>query len=210
MLTQKIFTLAQSGSEVILWFLIALSIISVTLIIERFLVIRKLFYYSDQVIRSIRDAIQSANLQEIEEISRLKDSLEGRALGYGLRYVKEHGPNGLEEIFNSYALMEKPILERNLNFLATLGSNAPFVGLLGTVLGIMKAFHDLGGSSQGDAKVVMVGIAEALVATAVGLFVAIPAVVAYNHFQKQVKNLLQNLELVKEVCLAYCKQNKGI
>jgi biopolymer transport protein ExbB len=104
-------------------------------------------------------------------------------------------------------LLERQGLERNLSFLATVGSNAPFVGLLGTVLGIMKAFNDLG-SSAGDAQAIMVGIAEALVATAVGLLVALPAVVAYNSYQKQVRNILQNLESVKELCLAYSKRKR--
>ena len=95
------------------------------------------------------------------------------------------------------------------HFLATVGSNAPFIGLLGTVFGIMKAFNDLG-VSQGDAASVMVGIAEALVATAVGLFVAIPAVVAYNIYQKQVKQVMQNLETVRELSLAYAKRKPGL
>ena len=80
----------------------------------------------------------------------------------------------------------------DLSFLGTLGSNAPFVGLFGTVLGIIKAFHDLGAVNVKGAAVqqtVMAGISEALVATAVGLAVAIPAVVAYNGFQRWLKNM---------------------
>ncbi len=80
-------------------------------------------------------------------------------------------------------------LERNLTFLASVGSNAPFIGLFGTVLGIIRAFADLVGNIDGGADVVMAGISEALVATAVGIFVAIPAVVAYNAFQRQVDKL---------------------
>ncbi len=80
-------------------------------------------------------------------------------------------------------------LERNLTFLASVGSNAPFIGLFGTVLGIIRAFADLVGNLDGGADVVMAGISEALVATAVGIFVAVPAVVAYNAFQRQVDKL---------------------
>jgi biopolymer transport protein ExbB len=80
-------------------------------------------------------------------------------------------------------------LERNLTFLASVGSNAPFIGLFGTVLGIIRAFADLAGNLDGGADVVMAGISEALVATAVGIFVAVPAVVAYNAFQRQVDKL---------------------
>ena len=72
--------------------------------------------------------------------------------------------------------------ERGLAFLGTLGNNAPFVGLFGTVLGIIRAFHDLAGNSLQGSQAVMAGIAEALVATAVGLLVALPAVATYNAF----------------------------
>ncbi|MEI7973576.1 MAG: MotA/TolQ/ExbB proton channel family protein, partial [Bdellovibrio sp.] len=97
-------------------------------------------------------------------------------------------------------------LEKSLGFLATIGSNAPYIGLLGTVLGIMKAFHDLATAPEAGQQTVMAGISLALVATAAGLFVAIPAVVAYNAYQKQVKGILQSLDALKEMCLAYAKK----
>ncbi len=128
-------------------------------------------------------------------------------MSYGLRHVRERGPAGLEEIFTSYASIERPVLEKYLGFLATVGSNAPFIGLLGTVFGIMDAFRGMA-QSQGDAKAVMIGISQALLATAVGLIVAIPAVIAYNYFQKQVKGILLNLDSVKDLCLAYAKSAK--
>jgi biopolymer transport protein ExbB len=87
---------------------------------------------------------------------------------------------------------ERPRYERSLSFLGTLGNNAPFVGLFGTVLGIIKAFNDLGQASAKGATIqetVMTGISEALVATAVGLAVAIPAVVAFNGFSRWLKTL---------------------
>lgn len=202
MLTQKIFAAAQSGAEGILWLLIILSVFSIAIIFERWLSLGRHKKNSANANDIMQEALQSNNLDELEAISKDRNSIEGRALAYGLRHVKENGKEGLEHIFNSYAIMEKPKLEKYLNFLATVGSNAPFIGLLGTVLGIMKAFKDLS-LSQGDAGAVMTGIAEALVATAVGLFVAIPAVIAYNYFQKQVKNLINGLESVKELCIAY-------
>ncbi len=80
-------------------------------------------------------------------------------------------------------------LERNLTILASIGSNAPFIGLFGTVLGIIRAFHELSGDLTGGADVVMGAISEALVATAVGIFVAIPALAAYNGFMRKVEQL---------------------
>jgi biopolymer transport protein ExbB len=133
------------------------------------------------------------------------ESLEGKAAYMGLKYIKDHGDRGLSEVFNAFSLVEKPKLERFLNFLATIGSNAPYIGLFGTVLGIMKAFNDLATTPDANQQTVMAGISVALLATAAGLFVAIPAVIAYNYFQKQVKLVLSNLVAVKELCLAYAK-----
>ena len=206
MLTEKLFTIAQGGAEVILWIMLALSILSIATILERIFTLRQVSSNSKKIKSRIKDVLQSNNLAELEDLSKDRESLEGRGLSYGLRHVKEHGANGLEEIFNSFALIEKPQLERSLNFLATVGSNAPFIGLLGTVLGIMKAFHDLSHNLASGNEAVMLGIAEALVSTAVGLVVAIPAVIAYNYFQRQVKSAIQSLETVRELCLAYAKK----
>lgn len=85
-------------------------------------------------------------------------------------------------------------LETNLAFLATVGSTSPYVGLLGTVWGIMQAFHALGNVEQATLALVAPGISEALVATAVGLFAAIPAVVAYNRYANQVERLNNRYE----------------
>jgi biopolymer transport protein ExbB len=127
-------------------------------------------------------------------------------LAVALRHKESKGKSGLENIMDGFLLMEKPTLEKNLGFLNTLGNNAPFIGLLGTVLGVVKAFADLAGS-QGNPSVVMTGISEALVATAVGLFVAIPAVAAYNYFHKQVKLIMNNAESIKRLCVAYTESH---
>ena len=82
------------------------------------------------------------------------------------------------------------------------------LAFLGTVFGIMEAFRGLA-QSQGEAAAVMTGISEALVATAVGLLVAIPAIIAFNYFSKQVKSAMQSLDSVRELCLAYAKSSKG-
>lgn len=206
MLTERLFSLAQGGAETILWILLSLSVLSIGLILERFLTLRQVSSHSRRIKARMREALQSNNLDDLEDLSKDRDSLEGRALAYGLRHVKESGTSGLAEIFNSFALLERPALERSLNILATIGSNAPFIGLLGTVLGIMKAFRDLSQNASTGNEAVMLGIAEALVATAVGLVVAIPAVVAYNSFARQVRSALQSLESVRELCLAYAKK----
>lgn len=85
-------------------------------------------------------------------------------------------------------------LETRLGILATFGNNAPFIGLFGTVLGIIQAFHMIGSNNAFDVQPIMQGISEALIATATGLFVAIPCVMAYNYFTRRVKVILTQKE----------------
>ena len=106
--------------------------------------------------------------------------------------------------------MEKPKLEGNLYILGTIASNAPYIGLLGTVMGIMKAFNDLGNAPGQGNEVVMAGIAHALVSTAVGLGLAIPAVIAFNLFQKKVSLILSNIDATKDLCIMFSKVKKGV
>ncbi|MGA9654670.1 MAG: MotA/TolQ/ExbB proton channel family protein, partial [Polyangia bacterium] len=101
---------------------------------------------------------------------------------------------------------ERLAMEKHLGILGTLGNNCPFIGLFGTVLGIIKAFADLSHNQGGGAAVVMAGIAEALVATAVGLMVAIPAVIAYNIFQGRVRRTLGRVDAMAHMILARSRE----
>ena len=112
------------------------------------------------------------------------------------------------------------VLERGTVFLGTVGNNAPFVGLLGTVIGVIAAFEELGHAAPGHgagpgaasqiaSQAVMSNIAEALVATAVGLLVALPAVAAYNYFQRKIAALCQGSEALTNIVLAYLADTSG-
>ena len=202
MLTQKLLAVTQGGSDWILYFLIFLSICSIAVIIERFFSLRSTLSQSRKVSQRAQEGLKANDLKILEDLSRNHEALEGRLLNYALRYAQNPGNKSVEEVMNSYVLMERPQLEKNLGFLATLGNNAPFIGLLGTVLGVVRAFADLSASQQ-NPGIVMAGISEALVATAVGIFVAIPAVAAYNYFQRQVRQILSNSESIKQLCLAF-------
>lgn len=209
MFAEKIFAIAHVIDQSVLWLLLFLSILSLGMILERFFSLRKVANESNKMRLRIKMAIQSNSVEDIEDIARDLNSLEGRGASYALRHMKDSGSRGLEEFFNTWTLVEKPELEKFLGFLATVGSNAPYLGLFGTVLGIMKAFNDLATASEAGQQTVMAGISVALVATAAGLFVAIPAVIFYNYYTKQVRGIFQSLESVKELCLAYAKK-KGI
>ena len=97
----------------------------------------------EKIAQDFKKVLADQDLSEIARLSESSESLEGRALSYGLNHVKKNGSEGLDEIFNSFKTVERPTLEKNLTVLGTIASNAPYVGLLGTVMGIMKAFNDL-------------------------------------------------------------------
>lgn len=202
---ETLFKIAEASAVGILYLMGLLSLISVSIMVERFFALKKISASSSDMAVGFRSMIETQSLDPISKLSESGTSLEAKALGYGLAFVKIHGLGGLDELFNSYKAIERPGLEKNLNILGTIASNAPYVGLLGTVMGIMKAFNDLAHSPGQGNEVVMAGIAHALVSTAIGLAVAIPAVVAFNYFQQKVGLVLSNIDAARDLCLAYSK-----
>jgi biopolymer transport protein ExbB len=208
MLSQKFFALAGGLDLVVLYILLLLSITSIALILERFLTLRRVSEASQETQILLRKALESNNFALVKEVNS-KDSIEAKTIAIVLAHYAKQGSKGLDELFNSHVLSVKPYLERYLNFLATIGSNAPYIGLLGTVLGIMKAFHDLASQTEAGIQSVMAGISGALLATAAGLFVAIPAVMAYNYYQRKVKSILSSVEMAKDLAVVYCKSQES-
>ena len=102
--------------------------------------------------------------------------------------------NEIKRLLRRYETLESVKLEKYLNFLATTGSTTPFIGLFGTVWGIMNAFHGIGSAGSASLAVVAPGIAEALIATAVGLAAAIPAVIAYNYYLSMSRKMIIEME----------------
>ncbi len=209
MFAEKIFAIAHYADQVVLVILIIMSVLSVGMIFERLMTLRKISQESARVRLRIKMALQTNSLQDFEDIAKDPSSLEGRAAAQAMKHFKGSGVSGFEEVFNTFVLTERPDLERYLAVLATIASNAPFIGLLGTVLGIMKAFNDLAQATDAGQQTVMAGISVALVATAAGLFVAIPAGMFYNYFTRKVRGILGSLESVKELGIAYAKR-KGL
>jgi len=188
-LSARFLSLALGGAGWVLWLLIALSVISLAIALER------LWYFrTHRVQKATLLADMQALLRERASIDR-----EGLAPPRADIAAAAEGAKAREKLR----------LERNLAFLATLGSNAPFVGLFGTVLGIIKAFHDLAGSQAGGPSVVMAGISEALVATAVGLMVAIPAVAAFNYFNRRVRAFMCKVDWAAHLAIAELKSEWG-
>lgn len=102
--------------------------------------------------------------------------------------------NEVKRLLRRYETLESVKLEKYLNFLATTGSTSPFIGLFGTVWGIMTSFHGIGSAGSASLAIVAPGIAEALIATAVGLAAAIPAVIAYNYYLSMSRKMIIDME----------------
>lgn len=195
------------GSEWVLWLLLVLSVLSVAIMIER-----AVFFSGNTVepgpfASRLQEYLSKDDLKGATEWLRDQKSPEAHVVRAGLDRAA-HGPAAAEEAMLGVQLQERFRLDNNLSILGTLGNNAPFIGLFGTVLGIIKAFNDLAQAQTGGPSVVMRGISEALVATAVGLFVAIPAVLAYNYFSRKVRRILANIETYGKIILAHLKAER--
>lgn len=203
-LTEKFLDVALLGAEWVLWLLVALSVISVYVMLERFLFFRTVTQADRALRRNLRSAVTDGDFEQAEKLVRNTEGPGGRIVAEML-VGSRRGRIGVEAAMSSVRAEEKIRLERNLAFLGTLGANAPFIGLFGTVLGIIQAFNELGRSGVNpggqQSATVMAGISEALVATAVGLLVAIPAVVAYNVFQRRVKRTLAEADALANAAL---------
>ena len=153
---------------------------------------------------SCRNELRKGNLQGAWQLVKEAHtySIECGVVAAGLVSLR-NGVHAASEAMLSAKARMRPALDANLSILATIGSNAPFVGLLGTVLGIIKAAHEMNvAAGQNNPSAVMSGVFEALVATAVGLFVAIPAVVAYNLFERKVRTRLAQVDSLAHLLLA--------
>jgi biopolymer transport protein ExbB/TolQ len=191
-------------TEWVLWLLLGLSVVSIGIMIERVFFYRRHRVDIDAVREELTRHLDAGDFDGAAKALAAHDSLETNVVLFGLR-KHELGPESVEQLLAGAARSEQSRFERRLPFLATIASNAPFIGLFGTVLGIIRAFRDLVGNMSQASDAVMGGIAEALIATAVGLLVAIPAVVAFNVFRSKVKKLADNTNLLSATLLASLK-----
>jgi biopolymer transport protein ExbB/TolQ len=201
--TQVLDLMLRAGSSWVLYLLLILSLAAVAVMLERVW-----FYVQERrPAESLADALATlrkqgpaAALAKLSGARSMEAAVARACLTHaadGVAAVEEHKAGAIEQ--------ERARYERRLAFLGTLGNNAPFVGLFGTVLGIIRAFHDLASSSLQGTQAVMAGIAEALVATAIGLIVALPAVATYNAFTRHVERATSEAEVLAHEILAFLK-----
>lgn len=203
MLTEKLFEIANIGAEWVLWLLLLLSVGSLAIIGERIAFYLRVGVDVEAMRRKLVSFLERGDYEGAQKHFAADASMEATVLHAGLA-GHALGATSAGELMNGAMATEKVRYERFLGFLATVGSNTPYLGLFGTVLGIIQAFAalDLSGGAQVDNRI-MGAIAEALVATGVGLFVAIPAIVAFNFFKVRVKNTTATTDKLARTLLAH-------
>ncbi len=191
--------LTELGARWVLWLLVALSVVGIGIIFER----AACFWFSRDNALRLRDRLveqlDAGKWQAAQKLAMESPSFEARVVAAALR---ARDAKTADEHMLSETERVRLDMERNLAFLGTVGSNAPFVGLLGTVIGIIGAFRELDKSQGALTSGLMNEIGEALVATAVGLLVALPAIAAFNLFRRLIQARLASVELVRRGVLA--------
>jgi biopolymer transport protein ExbB len=206
------------GAGWVLILMFVLSVISVAVMLERAWLFISLRDDIPKLMRDLAALLRAGDWEGARKRLEASPSAEAAVVVAGL-VEAPRGAHAAEEAMAGASALQRTRLERRLAFLGTVGNNAPFIGLLGTVIGIVAAFDELAREASSAASTGVQGanaaasvsatlqahISEALVATAVGLFVAIPAVGAYNYFQRVVKATLANTDAVGHLLLAHLK-----
>jgi biopolymer transport protein ExbB/biopolymer transport protein TolQ len=209
MLVQKLLSIAQVGGQAVLYVLLALSVLSIGLVIERWWYFYKRRIDAAMLGRQLVALLRKDDIKGAQDLLRRTPGVEAEVLREALDWYPD-GYEAVEQVIAGGVKERRKGYESGLLFLGTLGNNAPFIGLFGTVLGIVTAFRELAGAAGNTAGMnnVMGGIAEALVATAVGILVALPAVIAYNIFQKKTQDLEENVQSIGNLILAQMKSHR--
>lgn len=182
--------------KLILLSMFGLSIWSFSIIIDRRKILKA--EVDRQFFEDLHRQLENKNIEAFQNALQQQNGFLASSLKEALKYQKSS--EGIDRAVASYVKNERQRLEKGLSVLATLGANAPFIGLFGTVLGIIRAFAYLG--SQSGSSAVMTGVSQALYATAMGLFVAIPAVIAFNIYTQKIKTLVSWTESLRDLLVA--------
>jgi biopolymer transport protein ExbB/TolQ len=202
MLSEQFVAFAQLGAEWVLWLLIGLSVLSVGIMIDRALWFRSRDVDTARFTRELRGAFERNELDRIE--TKYKDD-PAVPVQVALRGLAERtrGPEAVAEAMQGERVRWRNAGDRHLIILGTLGNNVPFVGLFGTVLGVINAFENLRlKTAQAEDRTLDL-IAEALAATAFGLLVAIPAVIAFNYFTRRMRVLLGSADEAAHTVMSF-------
>jgi biopolymer transport protein ExbB len=192
---------ANLGATWVMWLMVALAVMLSAIVVERAILYRRSRVDAPSIGRALIDCLERGTIADAQQLLSRGRGMEERVIADGLG-AWHRGRHAVEFVMKSSLERERQRFERSLTVIGTLGNNAPFNGLFGTVIGIIVSFQDLAANPKGGMAVVGPGIAEALVATAVGLMVAIPAVIAFNYFRGLVDSRISNVEFLSGIVLA--------
>ncbi|MFZ9521468.1 MAG: MotA/TolQ/ExbB proton channel family protein [Silvanigrellaceae bacterium] len=202
-ITEQFLKFALLGAEWVMYLLVLCSVLSFTVIIERIVYFMKMRGDFGTFVKELSERLNSGDpLDKTAAWCAGHKMLEANVAAVGLERFKD-GHKAMEDTMNATIIAARTKLDKGMTLLGTLGNNTPFIGLFGTVIGIIQAFHALSSNNASGPEVVMASISEALVATAVGLMVAIPAVIAFNVLARGVKTKMANSETVARIVLSF-------
>jgi biopolymer transport protein ExbB/biopolymer transport protein TolQ len=203
MIVESLLKISLLGATWVLYLLLGLSVVSIGATLERFFFFRKNKSAGRWLDNELQKALRRNDYAAASRVLAQSPSLEAKILREALEW-KRGGPAAVNDALDSALGRVRGDLDRGTTLLGTLGNNAPFVGLFGTIIGVIEAFSHLGSSAGGAGMTkVMGGIAEALIATGVGIFVAIPAVVAYNIFQQKAGEIESHAQSLSRLVTAW-------
>lgn len=178
-----------------MYILLGCSVLSLAIILERFIYYRRRSRVRrKEFMLRIAKELEKGNTKRAIDICMVTNTPFSRVVRAGLS-LYGHNEIVISNTMEREVTVETTKLEKFTGIVGTIGSTSVYIGLFGTVLGIIRAFHDISQSSSGGISVVINGISEALVCTAVGLCVAVPAVVAYNYFVRKIEIFITDMEL---------------
>jgi biopolymer transport protein ExbB/TolQ len=178
-----------------MYILLFCSILSIAILLERIIYYRKRSKTKRaEFMMRAASALKTGDIKKAMEICEETLSPFSKVVYSGLQLYGHH-KREISNAMEREITIETTKLERYTDIVGTIGNTAVYIGLFGTVLGIIRAFHDIAAAGAGGMSIVIGGVAEALVCTATGLFVAIPAVIAFNYFTKKVGHFMDDMEL---------------
>jgi biopolymer transport protein ExbB len=204
---QKLTGFAMMGATWIMWLLVALSVGGLAVALERAIYLIRTSENVRRLKQQILALLRAGDLDEARaRLAKSRSHVAG-IISVALDDPRD-GTASAEERMNGATQLAKLRMEKRLAFLGTLGANAPFIGLLGTVIGIIRAFHQLNDAAGKVTSGLMAEVGEALVATAIGILVALPAIAFYNAFQRIIKARLGRAQAFGNEVLAYLKADR--
>lgn len=196
--------------------LLVLSVVLVTVFLERWIFFTRMARVDPRFFEKIKEAVKEGHVKRAHEIASegrglLAQALEAQlAAAHGHVQGAAHSRSDMESVLTLYYQRVQALLSRRLGLFGTLSFISPLLGLLGTVLGVMRAFRDLALSGSGGPTIVAAGISEALVATAAGIAVAVSAALIYNYFNFRLKHVLNSLNLFGQEILILLTSGKEV